>query len=280
MSDTGTQTPPPQNDPNTITVPASAFGQGAGDGVPQNNGMVGYTVPSPPQTNPGQPPSGRWFTEEDVERFRRQERDKLYPQLEETRTKLAEFERREQERAEREAQERAQREEAERRAREEDMSAKELIEAQRQEYEARFQQIQQERAQERAIFERERRFQELQAYKARVLAANADNILPEFNDPEDVSGDSEEAINASVQRLVEKSARVMQNFQMAQDEGRRAMPGVPPTAPAIGPQDMFGAQQRTFTPEQIAAMPMSEWAKVREHLGPGQADRGDHGMYR
>lgn len=296
MSDAPTSTQPqvqPGFDPatGTIGVPANTgFQIGAGDGLPPTGPGSGQYPGIPPQQQQQQPPppagppaqgvpQPRFFTEEDVARIRQEEKAKLYPQLEDYKTRAERLEREAAERAEREAQEQAQREEAERKAREADMDAKTLLEERDREWKARFDQMEQERARERAMYEQERRFQELQAYKARVLAANVENILPEFADPEDVHGDTEEAINASVQRLIEKSAKVMQNFQSVADEGRRMAPGIPPTAPAVGPMEM-GASTRRFSAEELAAMPMSEYAKIRQYLPTGQSDgRGDRGMF-
>lgn len=233
----------------------------------------------------GQPVAGQVFTREDIEKARTQERDKVYGDRQAEREELARLraEKEERERRDADAQAQSQKEADDaRRAHEEtELSARELIErreselraemqAQREHYDA-------ELARRDAIMQREREFAELSQYQSQVVAQNADLIVPELQDM--VSGNTREEIDASVARLVERSASIIQNFQAVGAESRRLAPGASTRAPAVGPESMVQGQ-RTLTAQEIADMPMSEYQQIRPQLGPGRAGRSDGGMFR
>lgn len=253
----------------------------------------GFTLTDPPVPPPpeplGQPPAplpgpGRLFSEEDINRARTEEREKLYSEREKDRAELARLSA---ESAERERQaEQAQAAvdaaaEAERRRKDaEELDAKSLIEKRDQEWEQRIAQMDEhfrsELATRDALLAKEREYSELSSYIAQAVAANADNILPELVDF--VGGNNVAEVDASLARVVERSASVLENFRQAGAVARQAAPGISPRAPAIGPDSMV-AGQRTFSPEDIANWSMADYQQYRDQLPPGKAGRSDRGMF-
>ncbi|MFI6495882.1 hypothetical protein [Nonomuraea typhae] len=227
----------------------------------------------------------QYFTAEDVERFRAQEREKLYGRmakqdelLEELRDKVSTFD---QEReAARQAEEARNTAEADaaRKAQEEGMSARQLLEAQRAEMEQRFAALQAEREQERATLEKEKQFASLQAFiQRRVREEQQDEtIAPELLNL--VDGDTEEAVEARIAQLRETTSAMVTNMQAA--FGAQAPQAAPRGVSAAGyaatgPMDNQ-TTQRQITPEELRDMPLSEYAKIRDQL-IGQAAQTNRG---
>lgn len=259
-------------DPKTPPPTAAEWGQVETE-VSQSQQPPVQIVEEQPQDQPQQ---GQ-FTAEDVERIRREEKDKLYGEITSMKEQMAKLnaEREEREKAEREAIEAA---EAERRKTEEEaMEAKELLERRNAEWEERFNSLQSEIAQRDAILEQERRFQELESYKQALLEQEAEYIMPELRDL--VAGNNEEEIAASVAELKERTAIIMANMTEAATQQRQAMRGASPTAPPVGPMENLSTNQ-TLTPQDIATMDMETYRKHRAQLIPAasEAYRRNGGM--
>lgn len=240
-------------------------------------GQGGAPDPLQGQTNPN---TGKVFTAEEVEAIRKQEKDKLYKELnkQDERVKtlqeqidLFNKERDEQARI---AEEARQREEAERKARErEELTAKELLmktedeftqrlNSAQQEWESKFAQLEAEKQAQAALLEQERRYQELNSYKSRRIQEEQDNLMPELI--EFVTGNSEEEIEASISAVAARTSAIISNIQQAIPQNR--VRGVPPTGyPPTGPLENM-TEQQTFTAADIANMSNEEYAKVRDRL--------------
>lgn len=244
----------------------------------------GYTAPGQQLNSTQQPSNIRYFTEEDINRARTEERDKLYGQRETERTELARLKAEQTAREAKEAQiaqELELTQEANRRAIEEqEMDAKTLIARREAEWEARFKdtesRFQRELDQRDAIMAKEAEFQQLQTYKAQAVAANADMILPEL--AQWIQGNSQAEVDAAVARAIETTNSVLGNLRQVNDEQVRLAPGVPARAPALGPE-AFVAGQRQLSQQDIADMPMADWAKIRGQLGPGRGGAQGRGMF-
>jgi len=220
--------------------------------------------------------SGKTFSEADIEKARKEEKDKLYKSLEDMKSELSALrkEREEREKAAKEEQKRLA-DEAKKKA-EEEMSAKELLAQKEQEWEQRFMSLQQERERDQAILERERQFSALQDYRAQRMAAEADNILPELIDL--VAGNSQEEIEQSIERLRERTAKIVGNVQAAQQQARREMPGTKITAPPMGPMDNQPGYE-TLSPDDIRSMDMATYAKRREQLLGAASQNRNKGLF-
>jgi hypothetical protein len=256
-----------QVDPATLTdpgVPPIPHSQS----VPPNPGP-GNQPPAPP----AQPPTTLMWSAEEVEEIRREERNKLNSQLAKAREEAKELKafKDAQERKEAEAQAAAA--EAARQKQLDDADAKTAVEMARQEFQQRLDALERERATDRAQFAKEQEYLQLQAYISQALATNSEAILPEFNDPVFVTGNTVDEVNVSIQRLVAKTAQTLAGFQGGQAAATRAAPGISPNAPAMGPEAFIGST-RTPTPEELAAMPMDQYAQYRQQLAPGRAGTG------
>lgn len=260
-----------------MTVQAEGFVAGVTDaavtGTPaastQTNAVL--TIPAPVPTAP----AGQ-FTEADIARVRQQEKDKLYPQIEELKARVAQIDAIEQQRAAAEAARVAAEQEAARVAAEADLSAKELLEQRTAEIMARLDEEANARKNAEALLQREREYQQLEAYKAAKVAENADNIIPDLIDL--VGGNNPEEIDASIAGLVQRSAAILGAVQAAQQSARQELPGTRPTLPAAGPMDT-NLGTTSFTPEQIAAMSANEYAQHRSRLLGSASNAGGKGLF-
>lgn len=280
----------PTQPPNPQFVQGSLDAPLGPDGQPQN--AVVYNPPAQQPVYgqattaaPQQVPHG-YFTAEDLERVRREEKDKLYGRIEaaETRSKtieeqLAAFA------AEREqaaAAIRAQQEteaEAQRRKAEEEMSIRDLIAKREADWDAQMRQIQAEREQERVLFAKEQQFNQLQQYISRRAQEEerAESIAPELLDF--IDGNTPEEVEAKIVVLRQKSEAIVQNMSQAQINARAQQRGVSTAGYASGGPMEDQMQQKTLTQEELDKMPMSEWAKIRGSVlgGAANAPRGMFG---
>jgi hypothetical protein len=205
------------------------------------------------------------FTKDDIEKARKEEKDKLYGRLQAMEAEIAETRK---EREERLAAEEAARQEAEaaaRRAAEEEMSAKELIEAKDREWSEKIARLEAEREEERRVFEMERQFQELERYRVQALAAAEDEIMPELRGPEDIRGNTPEEIDAAIALAKDKTARILANVQAVQQQARQAQRGVSVTAPPVGPMEN-DTNYQTLTADDIRNMDMDTYRQNREKI--------------
>jgi DNA repair exonuclease SbcCD ATPase subunit len=220
---------------------------------------------------------GRTFTVDDIEKARREEKDKLYPKLQELE---AEVERIRKEREEREAAAKAEVERlaAETKAKEEEeLSVRDLLQRKEEEWKNQFAQLQQQNEQERALFERERQFQALTDYKNKRLGEEAEHIMPELTDL--VAGNSPEEIEASISLAVDKTARILEQIQANTQQFRQTQRGVSVTQPPVGPMDAESTFQ-TLTADDIQNMSMDDYAKYRDKLMGGMQNRiKERGLY-
>jgi hypothetical protein len=216
------------------------------------------------------------FTAEQVEAARAQEKEKLYPQIERMKSQLDELQKQQ---AEREADEAARIAAAEAEARrlaEEEMTARELIEAQRAEFADQLAAERRERESALAMLDMERQYQELQAWKIARIEQERDNIMPDLLDL--VSGSSPDEIEASITDLKGRTARILESATAALSSTRRDMVGSRVTAPAAGPLDTQTGQ-RQFSPEELRNMPLSEYEKYRSSLLGAAAAPTGRGLF-
>lgn len=241
------------------------------------------TLPAPAPLNSANQPSSEpvVFTAEQVAEIRKQEKDKLYPQLENQKEKLSALEaqlavfNQEREEIQRQNAERLQAEAETQRLRElEELSAKELIERQRVEFTAQVEAVRAEAAERTSRLEQERDFaaalvekqaayQALQNYKTQRLAEVGDDIAPILIDL--VSGNTEEEIERSISTLIAKSSSMIEATQQLSAPVQRLRGVSPAGAAPTGPLENDSDQQ-TFTLDDIKNMPMDVYAKMESKL--------------
>lgn len=227
--------------PTPIPTPATA-------GIPQ------HRPPAPQSPAPGQNfDFGQFQAQLEQERA---ERERIAAQFSEAQQTLAQLQA---EREEREAQARAEAErlaEEQRKAREEEMSVRQLLEQERAERERSAQQFQQELEKRDTLLRLEREQAELNAYKAQKLAELQEpnpqtghpGIHPALRDL--VTGSTREAIDASVNSMVQRTGVMLEEMKQDQLSAARSIPGVSPTAGNIGIMEQQD-QTRTFSPEDL-----------------------------
>ena len=229
----------------------------------------------------------RLFSEEDVQKIRQQEKDKLYKRLEDADTRVKTMEEQlallsqEREAAIKQAEERAKAEAEALRQREmEELSAKDLLAKREDEFNQRlnqveeewskkFSELEQQRQAQEALLEKERYLQSLESYRQRRLHEEQETIIPELRDL--VSGNNEEEIENSISVLRDRSSAIIESIQQASQPTR--LRGAPVTAPPTGPLENQQEYQ-TMTAEDIRNMPMDQYVKMRERLLQARSPRG------
>lgn len=273
---------------NTGAGGASNVGMTAGNtttGVSYTSGTSGtqYYVPTT-TTNVVSPYQ---FTAEDIEKARREERDKLYGRISKSDEKFKTLEEeigalREAaaQRAAAEENARTQAEEAIRKQQEDELTARQLIEQREAEWQDRFNRFQAEQDAARAAYERDKQHLALKNYIERRAREemSADNIAEELIDF--INGNNEEEVENSITNLRAKTQRILDGIREGQSQLRAGMPGVSGAAapPAGAPMDNLTGQTRQLTPEEIRNIPMSEWHKHRQSFGLTSAD-SNQGLY-
>jgi len=220
--------------------------------------------------------TSKFYTEDDLARVRSQEKEKLYPQIDKLKEELDTIKK------ERDAELAARAAEAEAKAKaqqealESDMDVRSLLKQKESEWQEQLERERQERERAFALLEREKSFADLQNYRAQRVDAEREAIIPELIDL--ISGNSREEIDASVEGLKERSARILESAQSAMQNARREMTGTRVTTPPAGPLDTQ-SDQRNFTAEDIQSMSMNEYAKYRERIMSDTARGKSRGLF-
>jgi DNA repair exonuclease SbcCD ATPase subunit len=230
----------------------------------------------------------QFFTAEDIEKARREERDKLYGRISKADDRFKTLEEEigtlrdaAAQRAAAEAQARQEAAETLRIKQEEELSARELIQQREQEWQQRFTKFQEEQERARVMYEKDKEHLALKNYierRAREEMA-ADNIGDELIDF--ITGNNPEEVEASIVLLREKTKRILDGIREGQQQVRAGMPGVQGTGqPPLGtPLDnLSGQQNRQMSLEEIEAIPQSEWHKWRGTFGL-TGSGSDKGLY-
>jgi DNA repair exonuclease SbcCD ATPase subunit len=213
----------------------------------------------------------KFYTDEDLAKVRSQEKDKLYPEIERLKEEVLSLKKDKEEKAARKAAEDAEKlskKAAKEKAQlENDLDAKELLKIKEQEWQEQLERERNERERAFALLEREKEFANLQSYRQQLLETERDNIMPQLVDF--IQGNTPEELAQSVESLKERTASILESAQAALQQQRRDMRGTSATLPPAGPLET-NSEQRMPTAEEIAAMPMNEYAKYRSRiLSPG-----------
>lgn len=232
-------------------------------------------------------PTGKVFSETDVENIRKQEKDKMYKRLEdadarakamEEQLKLLNLDR---QAAIKQATETARKDEETRKQREfEELSSKQLLSKTEDEFntkikdidaawQARFASIEEDRASQQALLEKERELRELETYRQRRMHEEQENIIPELIDL--VSGNTLAELDASVEILRERSAAILLSVQQATQP--RQPKGVSVTSPVSGPMENQQEYQ-TLNSDDIRNMTMDQYVKMRDRLLVSRSNKG------
>jgi hypothetical protein len=276
-------TPPPQVDPTT-GLPFTQQPPPPASTIPGQQPIT-INVNDPAQQPPIDPeaPISRAQMEEilnaERERVRKEEKDKLYPQIAELGETVKTLKEAEEAReADRIAAEQHAAEE-ERLRQEAEMSAVERVQQIESTWETRFQQMQQERDAERAMLDKERQLGQLTTYTAQRIAEEAGDIAPQFRDY--IRGNSPEEIEQSITMAKQKTAEIVNEFQQAGLNNRRQLAPPISGSPPVDPAAVTGEQQTMeLTAAQIRDMSMDEYQQYRAQLLQAGSQRvRDQGVY-
>jgi DNA repair exonuclease SbcCD ATPase subunit len=238
-------------------------------------------MPVSPYANYNIQPQGRYFTEEDVERIRKEEKDKMYSRLEKSEQQLNEFKAtveslaadkkardeelaRQQKAAEAEA----------KRLNDEKLSVQQLMEKQQAEFELKQQQLREDMELRLAIAAKEQQLLQLKSYIQRRIneEVNATTIIPDL--VEYIDGTTEEEVEASIQKAKDKTAAIVQAAMGSVPTGPSIPMGTSPTGTPFSPLDNLSPANRELTRSQIEAMSMKEYAAYRDQQGISRAGSG------
>jgi len=213
------------------------------------------------------------YTEDDIKRVREQEKNKLYDTIESLKGEVTLLAKDREERLAESDRLRKDAEEEARKKAEAELGTRELLDLRQKEWETQLAEVKSENARNLALVERERQYAALTEYRNNRVHEEQDNIIPELVDL--ISGNTPDEIEQSIAGLRDRSSKILDSAQSALQNARREMVGTKTTLP---PTMENNSDQQQFTAEQIAAMSVTEYAKVRDRLGMGRgADKGIFG---
>jgi hypothetical protein len=213
------------------------------------------------------------YTEDDLKRVREQEKGKLYDTIESLKGEVNLLAKDREERLAEADRLRKDAEDDARKKAESEMDTRELLSLKEKEWMAQLEEVKNENARSLALVERERQYAALTEFRSRRVQEEQDNIIPELVDL--ISGNTPEEIEQSITGLRDRSSKILDSASQAMQSARREMTGTRPTLP---PTMENNSDQQQFSAEQIAAMSVTEYAKVRERLGMGRGtDKGIFG---
>ena len=241
-----------------------------------SNEVTGITTPAPARDNTVAQPQfveQKTYTEDDLKRVREQEKNKLYDTIESLKAEVSTLAKEREDRlAEAERLRLAAEEEAKKKA-ESEMDVRQLLEVKEQEWANQLESLKQEAARKEALLEREREYAALMDYRNRRVSEEQDNIIPELLDL--ISGNTPDEIEQSISGLRDRSSKILESAQQAMQTTRREMTTTRPTLP---PTMENNTDPQQFSADQLAAMSVTEYAKVRNKLLPGVA-KNDRGIF-
>lgn len=251
-----------------------------------------------PDLDPEKTGDPQYFTAEQVEQARREaieqarteERNKLYSQRDKQKeafdamqAEVAELRKAEQARQKAADKAAADAEKARKAKEDAEKSAKELLAereqtwqqqlaAMRAEQEAKLTEIAQQRELDQAMMAKEREMAALQIYIRDAVASEQDNIAPELLDF--IGGNTKEEVDASIARVKEKTAAIVEGMRQAQLSARAGMPGVNPSGGATALVPGIDTGDQKLTAEDIKGMSMQDFAALRAKVGLNTAGTG------
>jgi hypothetical protein len=213
-----------------------------------------------------------------VEAARKEEKDKLYPEMETLKKSVKELADEREARITAEEEARAEAERLEEERRQSELTAVQRMEERDRQWEERFSKMQQERDREAALREREAQFAQLEQHRVQVIAANQENIEPRLL--EYIRGNTPEEIDAAVAQAIQKTNEIQADFLEATGQQRRQVvapvSGIP-AEPVASFLNNPGDRRVTLSPEDIRNMPMDDYMANRQQILEAARQRGPYG---
>lgn len=230
------------------------------------------------------PAQGKVFSEEDMNRARQEERDKLYPKMSKAeeqmaamQAELAKIAQASEAVATEESLRAKAAEEAAKQQRESEMDAKTLIAEREKEWDNKLTDMQNQWAAKEAMWSKEQEFSRLANYTAQRITQEVENIAPEL--VQFVKGNTEQEIEASIATAIATTNAIVGKMQetiesqLANQQATAQRPlGVSPTGfTASGPLEVRSGTQ-SYTADDINAMTPAEFnEKIRKPRGMGNS---------
>lgn len=230
-------------------------------------------------------PAGKLFTEEDMNRARQEERDKLYGKLSQTDDRVKHMADevaklsmdRDAKAAEAAALKQAEADAA-KAQRESEMDAKALISEREKEWDHKLSEMQNQWAAKEAAWGKEAEHARVANYTAQRISQLGDDIAPELL--HFIKGNNEQEVEASIATAIATTNAIVgkmqetieQTLAAQQQQAIAQRPGVSPTGyTAAGPLDAQGGTQ-TYSAEDINNMTLDEYReKLRPRMGFGNS---------
>ena len=260
----------------TAETMANAFEAEAGTAPVVNVSGVDAPAVTTEPARSNKTKSAQFYTEEDLAKVRSQEKEKLYPQIETLKEELNSLRKEREEEAARKAALEAEEALKMKEKQESELEIRDLLKKKEVEWQEQLERERQERERAFALLEREKSYADLQAYRQQVLEQERENIIPELVDL--IAGNTREEIQASVEGLKERSARILESAQSAMQTARKEMTGTRATLPPAGPLEN-NSEQRQFTAEEIQSMSINDYAKYRARLLSPTAQGKSRGLF-
>ena len=205
-------------------------------------------------------------------RVRQEEKDKLYPVIEDLRGSVQVLTTEREERAAAEAARQQEAAEAERLRLEAEQSAVERLETRQREIEDQLAQARRDAEDARALAEKERSFAELETFRVQRVQEEIGNgsMAPQFADF--VRGGTNDAIEQSIALAKQKTAEIVQEVQGQQLQSLRSTAPPPTGQPPIDLQS-GEPTERTLTADDLRNMSMEEYAANRQSILRASSER-------
>lgn len=220
----------------------------------------------------------QYYTADQLEAARQQEKDKLYARLTKQDDMLTAFQQQidalnTDKKSRDDALAKAQKdaEDAKKAEEESKLSAQELVRQREAELKIQQQEFQTQMDLKIATMQKEQEFLRLQAYIQRRVneEISKNTIIPDL--VEFISGNTEDEVEASINKVIEKTANIVTGA--AKLTAPQIPSGVSPTGGPAGPFEALSGQQEP-TAQEIAAMSMAQFKEYREKRGIDRAGNG------
>jgi hypothetical protein len=213
-----------------------------------------------------------------VEAVRKEEKDKLYPELERLGNTVKELTEERETRLAAEEEARAEAERLAEEARQSELTVQQRMEERDLQWEERFTQMQQERDREAALRQREGEVAALIRHRDLAISNNQDRIEPRLIPY--IRGNTPEEIDQAVAQAIKDTDEIQADFLEATGQQRRQVIAPVSGMPATPVADLLanpGDRQVTLTPDDIRNMPMDDYMANRQQILEAARQRGPYG---
>jgi hypothetical protein len=213
-----------------------------------------------------------------VENARKEEKEKLYPEIERLKGVVGELSSERETRLAAEAEAQAEAERLEEERRQSELTLQQRMEERDRTWEERFTAMQLERDREAALREREGQVAALIRHRDLTIAQNEGRIEPRLIPY--ITGNTPEEIDQAVARAIADTDAIAADFAEATGQQRRQVIAPISGLPSTPVADLLanpGDRQVTLSPDDIRNMPMDDYMANRQAILEAARQRGPYG---